>query len=383
MSILGDDDSLLGSSPSGTEQNYSASLGRISGKLLSENLERQGVDLTFRNGSTDPDILYLDVNNMRIGINTDAPVYDLDVRTDVKTTIAQATSQANIDNVILTAAGSFTTSTGPIHLVANNGTITYGRMTSANLEFNDNYIGSFSNSNIIIDPNGTGSVLIHSSTNVTGNVAVTGNITMGGNLRADGNITVGDQQIDTVTIVPDFTQSIVPGDDNLWSLGENTGDSSPRRWAQLHAPDWTHVGLFQPRTVTVSNQLKLDGNLNHIFATQSNEDVLISPDTGITYIEDTKWQDNTLTNLNNTPLTFANTGIGYVRFMGTNAFVIPAGTTAEQSSTPEVGETRWNTDLQYLECWSGTEWIVSTGGGETVTIPFMEDLGDVYALILG
>ena len=378
MSILGDDDSLLGSTPSGSEQNFTAALGRISGKLLSENLLRQGVDLTFRNGNSDPDLLYLDVNNMRVGINTDSPVYDLDVNSNIRTTFLDVTTQINIDNVILNSTGYISTLVGPLNVLANNGTITYGRMTSDNLVFNDNYIESVANANIILDPNGIGTVLIHSNTEIDGDLDVSGNIRLDGNLRSNGTVYVGDTIFDTVTVNPDFTQSVIPGDDILYDLGK-----SNKRWAQLHVPDWTQIGLLQPRTVTIGNQLKLDGNANQIFATQSNDDVLLNPDTGITYIERTKWQDNTLTNLNNTPLTFVNTGIGYVRLMGTNGFVVPAGPTGDQRIAPEVGETRWNTDLDYLECWDGTQWVVATGGGETVTIPFMEELGDVYALILG
>ena len=40
-------------------------VGRIGGGVLKSNLERQGVDLAF-----ETDLLYLDVNNSRIGINT-------------------------------------------------------------------------------------------------------------------------------------------------------------------------------------------------------------------------------------------------------------------------------------------------------------------------
>ena len=40
-------------------------VGRIGGGVLKSNLERQGIDLAFEN-----DLLYLDVNNDRIGINT-------------------------------------------------------------------------------------------------------------------------------------------------------------------------------------------------------------------------------------------------------------------------------------------------------------------------
>ena len=50
------------------------SIGRISGPLLKANLLRDGVDLSF-----ETDLLYLDVNNMRIGVNTDSPTHDLQV----------------------------------------------------------------------------------------------------------------------------------------------------------------------------------------------------------------------------------------------------------------------------------------------------------------
>ena len=53
-------------------------LGRISGKLLSANLERDGIDLTFRNNPLDADLLYLDVNNLRVGINQ-TPGFDLHI----------------------------------------------------------------------------------------------------------------------------------------------------------------------------------------------------------------------------------------------------------------------------------------------------------------
>ena len=49
-------------------------IGRISGPMLFQNLERQGLDL-----SIEGNLVYFDVNNLRVGINTDTPEYDLDV----------------------------------------------------------------------------------------------------------------------------------------------------------------------------------------------------------------------------------------------------------------------------------------------------------------
>jgi hypothetical protein len=82
------------------------------------------------------------------------------------------------------------------------------------------------------------------------------------------------------------------------------------------------------------------------------------------------------------PMTLATTGNGYVIFEGDNAIQIPAGTTAERQYT-EVGETRWNTDLDYLECFDGNTYIIATGPGEVVSRDLMIDLAITRALVFG
>ncbi len=93
----------------------SVELGRISGALLKDNLLRDGVDLAFEN-----DLLYLDVENRRIGIRTDAPSHTLTVndtfrstnlKVDLVTTLPDITIQTNriIDiaggTIVITPAG--------------------------------------------------------------------------------------------------------------------------------------------------------------------------------------------------------------------------------------------------------------------------------------
>jgi len=401
--IPGSDDGLLGSNQAGSEPNYVAALGRISGKLLSANLERNGADLTFQDGASDPPILYLDVTNMRVGIegapatslarpSLSLPVYDLDVNDNVKTRFATVTNQANIDNLTFNANGTIGSTTGPIEIKSTdiNSIIPYDKILSDYLVIDTNVISSVSNNNIRLDPNGTGRVRFEADTLITGNLQVqgvsNGNITVDGNLSSASNIIVGDTPLDTVTVTPDFTQSIIPGIDFTYNLGQQANDSSPRRWSEIWSHDLSTVITNRPNAVKVSDQLWLDGTINKITGLQSNEDIELLPDTGITFIESTKWQDNTITNLLNTPITFASTGIGYTRFMGDNGFVIPSGTTAERRASPELGETRWNTTVpldQYLESYDGSVWQLSTGGGEIVTQRLMEDLGFIYSAILG
>jgi len=356
-------------------------LGRISGPLLESNLTRDGISLAF-----ETNLLYLDVVNSRIGIKTATPgAYDLDVNGTGRTTVANVDNTASIDNIIINSSSVFTTSVGPINIVPTQTSplIYLGKITSANLFVNDNVIGSFSNSNIKLETDGSGATEFHATSNIAGDLLVDGNIAVSGDLSTPENITIGDSSMRVVVVNLDFTQDIEPGVDSVWSLGENTGDSSPRRWNDMYIQNSTNVGLYLPQIVDISGQTRLDGIANKISALQSNEDIALLPDTGITRIENTRWQNNTITNLNNDSLKFQSTGIGYLKFAGTNALIIPVGTDLQRPASPELGDTRWNTDQEYLECFDGTVYVVSTGGGISVTQNLMEDLGNIYTLMLG
>jgi hypothetical protein len=551
-----------------------AQLGRITGPLLKENLHRDNVNLKFSNTTFDSTpVLFLDVENGRVGIKNDTPQFDLDVSTKIKSTNVQVDSVAKIDNVLIKAPATFSTTLGPLNIMPQTAGsyMIFQRMRSDDLEFNDNTIsGLNTNQTIELRPSGTGTVEVFSSTNIYGNLAVTGNITIDGNLTKLGNLIVGDELYDpntglgdTVEIIPDFSQSIIPGDDGIWELGRDQLDSSPRRWNQAFITDnLVNTDTPLPLEVRVSDQQKLDGVNNEIFALQSNDDIILAPDSGINIIEWTQWNNisatstaanisgftltvsgtitgtfvpgmllsgvgiipgtiitgtstgsdsagtytvnfnydgagsrppptgtititgatDAITNLTDpgtggprivpeTPLTFANTGIGYLRFTDTNGFLVPTGSDAERPSRPELGDTRWNDQQSYLEVFAGTiesvtgiadvsglanqsvseligitngngqnaeftitinggalntititevgqgysagdiititgnkfaggstpandviltvgsqtnnGYQLSTGGGAEIDVPFMEDLGDVYSLMLG
>lgn len=50
--------------------------------------------------------------------------------------------------------------------------------------------------------------------------------------------------------------------------------------------------------------------------------------------------------------------------LGQQAVTIPSGTVATRPASPQVGDTRWNTELVQTELWNGSAWIVlgNTGG---------------------
>lgn len=51
-------------------------------------------------------------------------------------------------------------------------------------------------------------------------------------------------------------------------------------------------------------------------------------------------------------------------FSGTSAIKLPSGTTAQQPAAPAAGSIRFNTDLNYIEYFDGTQW---TGISKMIT----------------
>ena len=378
MSILGDDDSLLGSTPSGSENNYAASLGRISGKLLTDNLLRNGADLAFNTN-----LLYLNVTDGRIGINNDSPNYDLEISSDVRTTNLIASNNAYIDNFVI-SNNQFTTAMSGIEIAPAGLTpqVLFNKLTTDYLSFDNNVISSTDNRNIEIISSTTGSVTntinLQNNTNITGDLGISGIISLDGSLRPDGNIYIGDSALDLVQIATSIPQNINPGTTLTFDLGEVN-----RRWGTAYIPDWTNITTISPFSINLNSQMFIGGSLNQIIATATDQDLLLGPDTGITVIEQTQWEDSDITNLANTSLRFSSTGTGYLKIEGNNAFVIPFGDSSNRPVSPEVGDTRWNTDVDYLEVFDGTVYTLATGSGEVVDVETMETLGNIYSLILG
>jgi len=182
-------------------------IGRISGPLLSSNLLRDGVNLAF-----ETNLLYLDVNNGRIGIRNSNPAYELDVN---------GTINANNLKVLYTGPNTGVAQLG--NLVIQNGVITTN-------------VGP-----ITIQPSGNESVNIVGDTIVTGNLHATGNIT------ADGNIVLGNNTVtDTVIFESEIGSNIVPTINDAFNLG-----SPERNWLNAY------VDTLVTNQVTSTNTLNI------------------------------------------------------------------------------------------------------------------------------
>ena len=200
-----------------------AQVGRISGPLLQANLERNGVDLAFRNDLNTTQLLYLDVNNGKIGVNTATPTKELDIAGTTRTTNLIASTSLNTPGFDITG-NTFRVLTGDINLNAADA-IVMANMENGTIRISDNIISTISsNANIDLTPAGTGTTEIINNLEVFGDIYTPGNITFG------GDITIGDNDgNDTVTFQTDIDTSIIPDQTNQFDLG-----TPEKRWGDLY-----------------------------------------------------------------------------------------------------------------------------------------------------
>lgn len=265
----------------GSENPYTAQLGRISGKLLQPNLTRTA-NLSFRNGPVDADLLYVDVANQRIGVNTDAPTRDIDTLgyTKIHNDVIVNGTKATIDNIIIGTDNIFRTTVGPILVETSdpNTKFFHGQLLTDELDFNGQSIKSLnSNQSIALSASGTGAVELQAHVSVNGDVEVTGNIRARQNLQFNGQLIIGDQITDTVAVNLDFTQSLVPGTNNTYDLG-----TAARKWDRVQIYGVDNVNQFVAQGFTVSDQQGASGNT--LRTLQSNEDLRLIASTGNTYL---------------------------------------------------------------------------------------------------
>ena len=216
-------------------------VGRISGPLLKANLLRDGIDLAF-----ETDLLYLDVINGRVGINSSTPAYDLDVNGTARTTNAIVDTQADI--ATFTVVGNTISSTNSVINLEPNGSnaVLYQSklLVNNNLQITTNEISTtVTDANLEFRTLGTGQVNINSSVLVDGDIHATGNIT------ADGDITIGDADTDSITFNADIASNIIPDNQSplyapVFDLGSPT-----KKWSTAYMYD------LQSTNVTTDNIL--------------------------------------------------------------------------------------------------------------------------------
>jgi hypothetical protein len=363
--------------------DYAASLGRIGGALLADNLVnfQDGGDLAF-----DTDLFYLDVANKKIGIyNYGTSPNELYLGGDHTLITNNAIVDTTFTNNNWTIySNTINLSTGTMYVTpdqASNPTIVSSGIGTSNLNLTSSgFSNPTVNGNINLTPENTDSIAIvtwtagqvngaSSLTTVTGNVGVTGN------LVATKGINFGNQTTDTISFTAELTSDLNPSTDNVETLG-----GVGKYWNNLYA---TTVTVPNITAVTLQGGgIQITGNT--ISSVNTSNDITLSPQgTGNVSLNGIyPFSGNNIVNSTIQPYNLLSTGDGYWDFQSVTSVVFPVGTTA-QRSTATLGTTRYNTDLQYLEIYNGQTWANVIGSSPPTTAATANDLGVIYDLILG
>ena len=224
-------------------------LGRISGPLLARNLLRDGIDLAF-----ETNLLYLDVANGRIGINTDAPTRTLLVNNSIGTTDLIVDNRADVADFSI-SLNSIQNFTNEIYIQPNQSldpTITTTRLGTLNLRVSDKLIENITNNgNIELSPNGAGEVqFLTDRLNISQNLHSTGNITI------DGNVSFGYDDNDNVYFVSDIGSGMVPDETNTYDFGTGL-----KKWRTLYTHNVVSTSITaESITLNDINLLLTQGN---------------------------------------------------------------------------------------------------------------------------
>ena len=260
-------------------------LGRISGPLLKSNLLRNGVNLAF-----ETDLLYLDVVNRRVGINTSTPSNDLDVNGTIRSTDVISSGTATLGTISFTT-NNITSTDSQINLIASgaNPVVYQATLQVANIQLTGNTISTMaSNQDIVFTTTGTGAVTVNSNLTVNGTFTTQGDMNVGGNITVRGNIQIGDQTTDTISIVAGVNSNIIPATTNTYNLG-----SSSLRWANVYANNLT-LDTFTATNFSTANLNFSNGTITN---TVPNQDIsLVTNGTGGINIGNFKINGNSITN---------------------------------------------------------------------------------------
>lgn len=368
---------------------------RIAGTMLKQNLIRDGIDL-----SIEADLLYVDVTNNRIGVNTNAPAVDFEVNGSL------IAGDMQISGGILTCS----TPTGmQIQAGTNDISVTNSKIVLCedptdpqdvvNLRTLQDEIGGVATDIIvdgptyaqaIDDPYG-GSVVIAPDGSIVATFTDNGitfdrNLDVNGTLETNlfeasvsaeiGDIFISGSAIDTVTgsgtdlaLSADGGYIIMNSDIQLPLLNASSVLYTDGGGNLTSSTDFTYDGT----TLSIADNVDVTANLDAGgISTLGNiqiQNSLITSDTAA---------DIEVTTLSNSDVNIT-TGSGVVRVDATSALKIPVGMGTERPAVPEAGYIRFNTQTAEAEIFDGVSWTgftaefvdflyeAFTGDGSTLT----------------
>jgi hypothetical protein len=194
-------------------------VGKISGQVLESNLIRQGEDLAF-----ETDLIYLNVNTQRVGINTDIPFRPLVVDGTLSATQFLVDTQLSVPNFLF-SGNTILNDSDDITISATGlgSAVVASAVSTDSILINTSGIQSLrSNEDIDLTPNGLGQTVFNSMVDIDGNLHVTGNITF------DGSIVIGNNDTDNFILNADLSSDLIPNITDTYALG-----SQSKQWDTL------------------------------------------------------------------------------------------------------------------------------------------------------
>lgn len=140
-------------------------------------------------------------------------------------------------------------------------------------------------------------------------------------------------------------------------------------------------------TTLFTSSLEIDNiNIinNEIKNIVTDDELVILPDgNGYANLNSLPIRGGEIVNSTNSALILESTGRGYIKFGGHGAIVIPTGATSDRRLLPEIGETRYNTTVDYVEVFNGVTWQSAAGNALAATEEEVLEELEIWALVMG
>jgi len=362
---------------------------RVGGKMLQDNLERDS-DL-----AVEGNLLYIDVNNSRVGIRTSSPSHDFTVVgttnldgvlvnnnsinasgnitggnliTGGDISAVTVTATGNVEGGNLTTAGDVTTTT-----VTATGNISGGNLTTTGTVSAPTAIVSSLTDGRIVFATTNGELTDDAGLTTTGTtLTATGNVE-GGNLVTAGDVdaatgTITDLDGDTATFTGnveggnlvtngDVTTTTVTASGNvsggnLTTAGDVTAATGTI--TDLDGDTATFTGNVSGGNISTAGDVDSTGNITggnlNTSGTIEAGNITVS---GSTILSDANL---TLATSNNGNIEFDINGNGIASFNSTSSMTLPTGNTAARPASPDTGSLRFNSETSTLEYYDGEDW---------------------------
>ena len=257
-----------------------------------------------------------------------------------------------------------------------------GGILAEKVLFNNNTISAqTTNSNLTISPTATYSVLLSTNTALKVPVGTTANRpTL---IQGDFRFNTSETSYKGFSTAKVSFGGIYSADRLTRATAHPTNNTIEFYTSGVSAMD-VLTDKLRMNQLLVDNKLSVNSNI--ISNTLANDDLIIAANgTGSVKLNSLGFFQDQVTNLDPiNPLVISHTRYGYLKIGGTGAITIPYGDSTPPTYTPEIGDLRYNTEIEGAEVFSGLTYISISGpGAGLATAAQVNELTNLMSLIFG